>query len=428
MAEPRTPPMSAERLATLVEEKVKRKAWEEGANFGGNLPSELDPAWIPVCDEIAFCAGLAKRPKQAVKLYERAWAVDPDNWRRASALAYLYYEAALGRRKEDTYQRGRRRDVSAKRTPKPFEDLAELRDGFRKWIGIALTLRPDSVKDLYRLGMFESQVESRKDKVAFRVFLRALEAWDGLPAHLKERGDMRKYRSRILFAGGRSALRLGKLAWARKLSFQCIREDGGGVARVFQLALGGKVCLAMKDSESAERAFRLALDAEGPRSRDFLYGDLAQSLRDRRRLEDAVEVIDRNVPAARRPSYLWRFMGDLYVEQGDLERAEPCFEASLLKDRMGRHLTFERLGRLARRKGDLPAAERAFRKAQESRRKQYHSDDRAALTGLLEVLEARGKSEEAAKVAERLAALGDAPGGGRGTPSPECDDLRRAEV
>lgn len=425
------PNISPDRLAQLVQEKVRRKAWEEAANHGANLPSTLTQEWLAVADEIAFAAGLAKRPKQAIRLYEKAWAIDPGNWRRASSLAYIYYAAALERRNKEVLENGRRNhDGSPGRMSKPFEDLAELRDGFRKWITEALALRPDSVKDLYRLGMFEAQVEARKDKPALRAFLRALEAWDRLPPRLKSRGDMIKYRCKILYAGGRSALRLGQTGWARRLSFQVIREDvdGAHVERLFQLALAGKVCLASRDLEAAERAFRLALDAKGPRSRDFLFGYLAEARRQQGDLEGAIAFIADKVPATRRPAFLWRQLGDLYIEAGRPDEGEPCFEASLLRDRMGRHLTFLRLGRLYLAKQDLKSAERAFRRAQDSRRKQYQSDHREALEGLIIVLEQRGRTDEAEALRAKLAAMPSRYAGpGQQSEEPDPLDLAGGE-
>jgi tetratricopeptide (TPR) repeat protein len=425
MSEAKPQEITPERLGSLVAEKVRRKAWREAADHGANLPKQLTPAWVPVADEIAFAAGLAKRPKQAVRIYERAWAVDPDNARRASSLAYIYYSAALERRKKDVLDAGRARDDGEKKRPaKPFEDLGELRDGFRTWIGEALRLHPDSVKDLYRLGMFESQVEARKDKPALRAFSKALEAWDGLPARLKARGDMQKYRHRTLYAGARSALRLGKLGWARRLAFQVVREDTAGdhVERVFQLGMAGKVCLATRELDAAERAFRLALDAPGPKSRDFLFGYLAEARELQGDLEGAIGAIADHVPATRRAAFLWRQLGDLYVRAGRPEEAEPCFEACLLRDRMGRHLTFLRLGRLALAKPDPKAAERFFRKAQDARRRQYQSDHREAIEGLVEALEQRGKTDEAETWRDRLAGLEEARG-----PRVEVDALDRAE-
>lgn len=405
MTEAKIQNITPERVAELVAEKVRRKNWEEAANYGSQLPQPLTMAWVGVADEIAFCASLAKRPKQAIRIYERAWAVDPGNWRRASAIAYVYYDAALGRKKKEPAG-PRRKQGEEPKPPKPFEDLAELREGFRRWIGEALALRPDSVKDLYRLGVFEAQIEARKDKLALRAFLQALEAFETLPSALRTRGDMVKYRIKILYAGARSALRLGQLPMARKLSFQCIREDPAGEAieRIFQLGLAGKVCLATGENAAAERAFRLALDLRSSIPKDYLFGYLAESLRRQQNLPAAAEAITSNLEPPRRPAFLWRLLGDIQMEAGKLDEAEACFAASAMKDRMGRHLTLLRIGRLELLKGDLKKAEQAFRKAQEARRRMYQTDHREALEGLAGVLDLRGLPEEAAAVRGQLSA------------------------
>ena len=65
--------------------------------------------------------------------------------------------------------------------------------------------------------MFHAQIESCKDVPALRAFLGAVERYQALSATERERRhDLRKYYVRSLYAGARSALRLGPHPLARQ--------------------------------------------------------------------------------------------------------------------------------------------------------------------------------------------------------------------
>jgi tetratricopeptide (TPR) repeat protein len=382
--------------STFIEAEtlLHEKRWEKLAALGARLPSPPDAPWLPVVDAIAFGLGQLRQWQAAVALLEHAYGIEP-TWRRASSLAYLYYDASLA--------------LCAPRGPKPDADKDMLRQGFRRWIGEALRLRPDSIKDLYRLGVFEAQVESRHDKPALRAFLHAIELFRALPeGEQRRRGDLRKACSRALYAGGRSALRLGQHGLARKLSFACIREDEGvdHVDPVHKLHLAARVCVATGELEHAERAARLALDAPGPPRRDYLFGLLSDIALGRSDPGAACAWIERHVPEHRRQAPLWRKLGDARAAKGDKPGACKAWESALLKDRCGRHLTLVRLGRAYLEQGALGKAEDAFRKAAQFRASRYVQEDRDALEGLKQVLALRGKSEEIARVEARLAKCG----------------------
>lgn len=351
-------------------ELLRRHAWDELAAHAPGLVDLDDDSLrhrLELVDAVAFALGQLDRPHEAVAMLERAFALEPTG-RRASALAYHHYTEAMRLRQARTNDR----------------DLEPLRRGFHRWIDEALHLDPGSIKNLYRLGIFEAQVESAHDKVAVRAFLAAIRAYDTLDdATRQRRHDLFKPFLKSLYAGARSAHRLGEHRLARKLVFRLIREDPEGrhVARLHALGLAGKVCRALGELDAAERALRLALDAEGPRRRDHLFGELAEVEHARGRLDAALGWIE-HVRAERRPPHLWRLAGDLHAEAGHVDLALAAYESALAKDRMGRHLTLFRIGYLHESRGAFGQARRAYERANEFRRRTYSSEHRPALEGL----------------------------------------------
>ncbi len=376
--------------------------WEQAASLAAELPAVLESCWLPAADEAAFALGQLGRHREATELLQRCYELEP-TWRRASALAWHFYSASMNLRRE-----GER-----------CHDLRELlRKGFRTWLAEALRHRPDSIKDLYRLGVFEAQVESRHDAAALRALLRALELYDALPdAERARRGDLRKIRSKALYCAGRSALRLGRHDLARKASFCCIRvdKDIDDVDPVHKLHLAARVCLATGELDHAERAARLALDAKGPPRRDYLFGLLCDISLRRSDAAAAITWIDAHVPPHRRDASLWRRLGDALRAAGHADKAMAAWDNALRKDRGGRHLTLVRLGELCLERGEHGRAEDAFRKAADFCRTRYMRDDPRALAGLSRALEARGNREELARVQARLAKT-------RATEPPPLDD------
>lgn len=210
---------------------------------------------------------------------------------------------------------------------------------------------------------------------------------------------------RALYAGARSALRLGETKLARAMAFGCIREDErrDHVAPIFKLGLAAKVCLRCGELDHAERAARKALDAKGPPRRDHLFGLLATVAEKRGDLDAAVAWIEGKVRPERRSAAMWRQLGDLRIARGELDLAEAAFRTSLGRDRGGRHLTLVRIARLERSRGKLDRAAQACRDALSFRRKKYLSEDPAALEELAAILTQMGHAPEARIVGDRLA-------------------------
>jgi tetratricopeptide (TPR) repeat protein len=419
-AERPTPSPDPRELLRRLHEYRSRRDWEAVIAVGRKLPATLDSHdWCDVADAVAFGLGQRGRHLEAIELLERVVQVAPTP-ARYSSLAYLHYDAALrlavrrpaGKTREGGGGKGERagrRDDAPQPTGAELQRLRELhRKGFRRWIAEALRARPDSVKDLYRLGIFEAQVENQHDKPALRAFLAAIRAYRGLDETTRaRRGDLRKAHAKALYAGARSALRLGRLDLARKMSFALVREDRehDDVEPLFKMALAGRVCLRTGELDAADRAFRIALDAKGPPERAWLHAYIAQTYLARNDPRGGAAWLDRHVPARKRMSAVWRLRGDLARAAGEPDVALRCYEAALEKDRMGRHLTLVRMGELHEQAGRHKAAEQAYRSANEVRRRVHGSEDARALAGLARVLGLRGKNDEAQSVRRRLADL-----------------------
>ncbi|MFO0695984.1 MAG: hypothetical protein U0230_20645 [Polyangiales bacterium] len=359
-------------------------------------PDDEELAWL-----LSFGLTHRDRHLEAAALLERAYASAPGH-RLASALAYVLYEASL------------RLAAPRHGSPDPEhptfgpEDRTAVHEGFLHWIEEALRYEPGSIKDLYRFGVFEAQLDNCHDAAALRAFLGVVERYRALSAEVRaRRGDLFRYYARTLYAGARSALRLGKLELARRLAFELVRvdEEGRHVERHHQLGLAGRICLATRELDAAERAFRLALDAS-PRGRsDHLFGRLAEVELARGRCAEAARWIEAHVRPERRTPALFRTLGDARSAEGDAEAAESAYRASLLRDRVGKHLTLTRLGWLLLRRGQAKEAERAFTDANAFRRRRYQSEHVEALRGLAEAQAARGRDADAAATRERLEAL-----------------------
>jgi tetratricopeptide (TPR) repeat protein len=393
--EPQAQYAAPEEILRSVSELKRRCDWEAIAAHAPEVPPALEGSWFAVADEVGFALGQLQRTDEAAELFERVYEAKPSR-RAASALAYVYYDALLRRRSKDGPERSKEAD----------------RQAFTRWIRTALSHDPRSLTDLYRLGVFEAQVESCHDKAALRAFLAAIAAYREIPDGDERHQRLRKHHVKAHYAGARSALRLRDLDCARKLAFDCIREGEGTdhVEPVHKLYLAGKVCAALHRDDHAERAFRKALDAKGPPHRDYIYGALAQVALRTGCPDDAARWIDDNVPPHRRKPVLWRLVGDVKVAQGREQEALLAFQNALRKDRAGRHLTLTALGELQLRMGKPGKAETSFRQALDFRRRRYLSVHRPALDGLARALEAQGKAADAVEARAQLEA--DLRGGG----------------
>jgi Tfp pilus assembly protein PilF len=393
----RTGGLTKEEVWQRIRTAKKDNRWDAIAEVVSELSDGLPVEWLPIVDEVAFALGQLRRWGEAIALLECAYKLEPTH-RRASSLAYLHYDALMNAREKP--EKGK--------PERPPRDREADRRGFERWIQEALRLRPNAVKDLYRLGVYESQIQTCRDKAALRAFQAAVAAYRALsPEERSAHHHWFKPYVKSLYCGARSAMRLGRAREAQKLIFDCIREDKATdhTDPLYKFFLAGRVCMELGQLDHAERAFRLALDAAGTLRRDFVFGGLALVALRQNRLDDAAGWIERHVPAHRRAPYLWRLLGDIRRAAGDREGARAAYQNALQHDRAGRHLTYNRLGDLEREAGRLREARAAYEKAAEFRQRRYLSEDREALHGLEAILETTGDSAALARVRDRLRVL-----------------------
>ncbi len=427
-------PPTLEELLQAADARKDRNDWRSLTHLQRHLPEgPLQGGWVVLADQLAFAHGQLGAFEEAIPLAERAFGAEPSA-RRASCCAYLYYAASMawvapgankpprsrrkrrGKRTASLRQGAATTSPNAPPSPLPYRqrmqragcDRQRLRNGFLAWIERALRLHgehPSAMKDLYRLGIFHAQVEQAKDKLALRAFLAAINRYHAMTAsQRRDRHDLRKVLVRCLYAGGRSAFRLGQLGLARKLAFRAIREDEGSdhIEPVHKLGLAGRICMASGELEHAERAFRKALDRSDSRRHDYLYGYLAEVALRRGTPQDALRWIEEHTRPERRSSAMWRRLGDVLLACGEPERALAAYESALDRDKGGRHLTWTAIGQLHLQAGRLTEAERSFRKANDFRRKRFSSEHRPALEGLRSVAEARGRKARAEQHAAHI--------------------------
>lgn len=363
--------------------------WQAIAARGAELPEDFGREWLEEADAVGFALGQLRRHDEALAMVGRAYALEP-NHRRASALAYLHYDACW--------------TIAKERRSSP-EQLHRHKDGFRHWIAEALRLSPGDMKDLYRLGVFEAQLEACHDKVALRAFEQALDAWDQMS--VTDRGwrhDLFKVRAKTLYAAARSAFRLNLMVRARKHCFECIRFDEKSqyLELVHKLGLAARICLQLGEIEAAERAVRIALDDRGQVQKSHLHALMARIQWKRGDVHSAIAWLDNHTRPERRDSPTWRLLGDLLMVDARLIDAERAYQAALQRDRVGRHLTLTRIGALREQKGAIRAAEQAYDQALDFRRRRYSSDHMPALMGKERCLRALGKGELADQLGPRL--------------------------
>lgn len=372
-------------------ELKQKNDWENLAALMARLPTGWGREWVPFACDVAFALGQLGRLAEARALFERAYELEPSH-QLASALAYVHYDALLRHKN---------------RKPR-LDDPEPWRKGFERWIAEALRLRPDSIVDRYRLGVYHASIRTRKDVLALKALREAVGLFEALPAEERApQGNLWKTYIRSLYAAARSAYRLGRYPEARNYVFRCIRLDRerNHVAPVFKYFLAAKVLVAEDKLEDAERGLRLAAEAQHEGDRDFVYALLAEVCLRRDRVDEAVRWIELNVPPQHRKSYIWRLLGDCEVRRGNIERAIKRYKSALLKDRAGRHLTLLRIGRLEEERGRTDEAERAYRKAADFRRRHYLTEYPEALEALARLCEKRGDLAGAREAYSRMARL-----------------------
>jgi tetratricopeptide (TPR) repeat protein len=378
-------------LTRRAAELKRSKQWEELAALATELPRDWGAEWLEVAGNVAFACTQLGRTAVALEVLLRAYEVAPTH-RTASALAYTHYDALL------------RHKV---RKPR-LDDPEPYRKGFERWIAEALRLKPESIVDRYRLGVYHASIQSQKDAAALLAFQQALRLFERLPEAERTPGSRHfKTYARALCGAARSAYRLRRYPEARRFIFRCIRLDADRhhVEPVFKLFLAAKVLVAQDQLADAERALRLAADAPYQGDRDFVYALLAEIALRQNRVDDAAGWIELHVRPHHRKPYIWRILGDCEARRGRRERALKLYKSALLKDHGGRHKTLLRIGRLEEDAGRRSEARRAYEQAAEFRRRRYLVEDPQALEALARVCEAQGDVAAARDAYVRLSRL-----------------------
>ncbi len=375
-------PADPARLRDEIHALRRDNRWDAIAAFVERVPAEFNRDWIDVADEVAFALGQRGRFADARSLLVRAFTLDPRH-RFATALAYVHYAALL-------CHKIRRPRLDE---PEPW------RQGFSRWIAEALRLRPDSVVDRYRLGVFHASLQSARDVPALSRFREAIALFEARPADRRtpQDRDFKPY-VKSLYGAARSAFRLGRLVEARTWAFRCIRADGERhhIEPTFKLFLAARILFAEGRRADAERGLRLALATRHPGPRDFVFGLLAEIALADGRPGDAAQWIELHVLPHHRKPYLWRLLGDCAAAAGDPRRALKLYKSALLKDHGGRHKTLLRIGRLHADAGRHAEARRAWEQANEFRRRRFLGDDPEAVAALASLASAESASASAA--------------------------------
>ncbi|MEW6433071.1 MAG: tetratricopeptide repeat protein [Myxococcota bacterium] len=373
-------------LADFAEHAFSRCAWDELIRAAAGVPFDAAGPRGRFFDAVCFALSQRKRVPEALALARRLQAA-PNRMRNVS-LAYVLYQALQSRR-----------DV-------PGESREALKREFLAVSGRVLTDDPEHVTSLYRLATFFAEVESARDKKALELYMRAIRVYEAMdPLVRQRRHTFFKPYVKSLYGAARSALRLRQYALGQRLAGRCLRVDAESnhVAPVFKLYLAACLLLADGQAARAEKGFRLALAAEGPRDRDFIHDRLARALAAQRDLDGAVAWLDAHVPAHRRPAYVWTHLGDLELERGRRPAARQAWEAALRGNKSAKHLVLRRLGELALDDGKPAEARRRFQDALDWLRKRHQAVDPRLLEGLLRCAKAANDAPEAARLGVELA-------------------------
>ncbi len=374
----------------------KHLDWPAIAALGDGLEPTTDPLRLEVLDAVAFAFCQLHQRSKALDLNERLHALAPTP-RRAGAVAYVCYDTLWAKDKL------------------PGRDPLALRKLFLARIAEQIAGETSPIKALYRRATFFALLESAQDRKALNDYEAAIALYERLDPEARQRQHYSfKPYIKSLYGAARSALELKLADHARQRIARCLRVDQASdhVEPVFKLYLAARVCAFQGEHERAERGFRLALDARGPRDRAFVHHELGRSMVARADHQRALDWIDQHVPAVRRPPFVWVSVGDWLKASGRLDQAMSAWESALFRDRDMRHLTLCRLGEAHVERGELKKARQRFEEALRLRKKRDQAIDPRAQRGLaeLENLEAARKPAPAAPVKSEQPATAAAQG------------------
>lgn len=371
----------------LVLDLKKNNRWADILALANDFAFDATGLSGEFFDTVCFALGQQERWDEAIDMADKLVSAEASSM-RLSAAAYARY-APLTAGESVT---GRSRDQLLKEF---YEQIQAHIDNSRL-----------PITSLYRRGKVLAKIENRRDKQALQDFQAAIELWEALdPDAQKKFHFFKKSYLKSLYSAAGSALALGKLDWAKAYIARSLRLDQGrkqAVAPVFKLYLAAKIIEAMGDLQRAERGYRQAADAPGPKNRSFVHGRIVRLMQGRAEHSQALAWLERHVPARWRPAYLWRLNAELLISLERSDEAVQALKTAVRKDRETRHLSLVDLGNLQLQRGELGQAKQSFNEALTLRRKRHQVTDLNALRGLKKVAEELGDSEELRRLMEEV--------------------------
>ncbi|NLI83784.1 MAG: tetratricopeptide repeat protein [Deltaproteobacteria bacterium] len=354
---------------------------------------ELDDACMasPLRYEVSFALDHLGRFDEAIALARACVESEPENFHYHAGLAYTAYNSLYAAK-------------TRRVTLHPAERKARIELAHRHF-DKACTLRPGGVTSFYRRGMLFKQIQNKKDK-ALPLFETAVRNWDALEAEEREkRHQERKNFVKSLYQLASCLLDAGKPLEALEKLQRCIEEDSASqylrmVHKHFALA---KTYFHLGRLEPALDALRCAAALADPEDDDYVFELMARVHLFSKDTHRAWEAVNRVPPRKRRPYFRWT-EADVLLARGETDRAVRILEEAAEKDRRGRHKALMRLVRIDFRRGNFEVCLKWARDARSFFWEQYQNTYAEALLWEAAALVRLKNLQEAARVAEELAA------------------------
>lgn len=363
---------------------------------------ELDSLGLatPLRAEAAFALGHLGRYDEALELYRRCVAEQPDNFHHHAGLAYTAYDSLYA-------AKGRQLMLH------PAERKGRIELAHRHFAA-AQALRPHQVTNYYRQGMLFKKLQGKPDE-ALPLFETAVRNWETYsPEQQKARHQERKNYVKALYQAASCHLAAQRPTPALELLSRCLREDeeSGHFSVVHKYFALGKVYFELGDLPQALHALEFAALKANPEDDDFVFELMARLHLTRGAADKAWEAVNRVPPRRRRPYFRWT-EADVLTARGEWDRARKVLMEAAERDRRGRHKALIRLARLEFRQGRYDQcrhwageADRFFQSLFQNPCGDALFWQTAALLRLNRLDEAEAKAEELAKCLPHYPHLG----------------------
>ena len=292
----------------------------------------------PLRAETAFALGHLGRYDEALELYSRCVAEQPDSFHHHAGLAYTAYDSLYA-------AKGRQLMLH------PAERKARIELAHRHFAA-AQALRPHQVTNYYRQGMLFKKLQGKPEE-ALPLFETAVRNWEAYsPEAQQARHQERKNYVKALYQAASCHLAAQRPARALEVLSRCLREDeeSGHFSVVHKYFALGKVHFELGDLPQALHALEFAALKANPEDDDFVFELLARLHLARGAAGQAWEAVNRVPPRRRRPYFRWT-EADVLTARGDWEHARKVLLEAAERDRRGRHKALLRLARLEFRQG-----------------------------------------------------------------------------